>query len=56
MLVRQDVVYLLDELGGCHVVAVLGRSDQVVAHLLLIPLLSRVLGTVGLGVKDKTTG
>lgn len=44
--VRQDVDDLLDELRGRHVVAVLGRSDQVVAHFLLVSLLCRVLSAV----------
>lgn len=52
MFVGQDVDYLLDELRGRHVVAVLGRSDQVVAHFLLVALIGRVLSTVGLGKRD----
>lgn len=51
MLVGQDVDDLLDELGGGHVVPVFGRPDQVVAHLLLVPLLRGVLRTVGLWEK-----
>jgi len=53
MFVGQDVHYLLDQLRGGHVVAVLGRSDQVVAHLLLVALLRCVLSAVGLGTREK---
>ena len=50
MLVGEDVDDLLDQLRGGDVVAVLGRTDEVVAHLLLVALLRRVLSAVGLGV------
>lgn len=53
MFVGQDVDYLLDELCGGHVIAVLGRSDQVVAHFLLVSLLRRVLSTGRLRTKEK---
>jgi len=46
--VGQDVDDLLDELCGCHVVAVLGCADQVVTHFLLISFLCCILSTVGL--------
>ena len=49
MLVGEDVDDLLDQLCGGDVVAVLGRPDEVVAHLLLVALLRRVLSAVRLG-------
>lgn len=54
MFVCQDVDDLLDELHGCHMVAVLGCSDQVVTHSLLVSLVCRVLGTCGLALKKET--
>lgn len=54
MFVRQDVHYLLDELRGRHMVTVLGRSDQVVTHFLLVSLLGSILGTARLrGRREK---
>lgn len=53
MFVSQDVDYFLDELCGCHVVAVLCCPDQVVTHFLLISLLCCVLSTVRLRRKKK---
>lgn len=53
MFVGEDVDDLLDELGGRHVVSVLGGTDQVVAHFLLVALLGRVLSAVRL---EETNG
>lgn len=53
MFVPQDVDDLLDELHGRHMVAVLGRPDQVVAHSLLGSLVRRVLCTGGLASERK---
>lgn len=56
MFVREDVNYLLDELRGRHMVAVLGRTDQVVAHFLLVSLLRGILGAARLrGTEGKKT-
>lgn len=55
MFVRQDVDYLLDELCGRHMVAVLSCSDQVVTYFLLISLLRCILSAVRLGGKKKQT-
>lgn len=51
--VSQNVDYLLDELCCCHMVAVLGCTDQVVTHFLLISLLCGVLSTVRLERREK---
>lgn len=48
MLIGEDVEDLLFELVGSHMVSVFGSADQVITHLLLLPPISSVLGTVGL--------
>ena len=53
MFVSQDVDYLLDELRGCYMVAVLGSSDQVVTHFFLVSLFRCVLSAVGLQRKEE---
>ena len=55
MFVSQDVDDLLDELCGCHMVAVLGGSDQVVTHFLLVSFLRCVLSAVRLQRKEGQT-
>lgn len=55
MFVSQDVDYLLDELRGSHMVAVLGSTDQVVAQFLLVSLVCCILSTVGLEKKEGKT-
>lgn len=48
MLIGQDVEDLLFQLVGGHMISVLGGTDEVVAHFLLLPAIRRVLGTVRL--------
>lgn len=48
MLIGQDVEDLLLQLVGGHVISVLGRTDEVVAHLLFFSPVRSVLGAVGL--------
>lgn len=55
MFVSQDVDNLLDELRGCHMVAVLGGSDQVVTHFFLVSLFRCVLSAVRLQRKEEQT-
>lgn len=51
MLVGQDVEDLLLQLIGGHMISVLGRANEVVAHLLFFSPVRSVLGAVGL--KDR---
>lgn len=48
VLIGQDVEDLLLQLVGGHVISVLGRANEVVAHLLLLSPVGSVLGAVGL--------
>ena len=48
MLVGEDVEDLLFQLVGCHVVPVLGSTDEVVTHLLLLSPVSSILCTLRL--------
>jgi hypothetical protein len=53
MLIGEDVEDLLFELVGSYMVSVFGSADQVITHLLLLPPISSVLGTVGLWREHK---
>lgn len=48
MLIGQDVEDLLFQLVGGHMVSVLGRTDEVIAHFLLLSPVRSILGAVGL--------
>ena len=48
MLIGQDVKDFLFQLVGGHMVPVLGGTDQVITHLLLVLPVCGVLGTVRL--------
>lgn len=54
MLIGQDVEDLLFQLVRSHMISVLGGTDEVVAHFLLLPAIHRVLGAVRL--EERQTG